>query len=248
MPESQISTSNSPDAALIVLYKQLKEKSVQTLRGAAEISAETELFFVLRTIFAYDRIGCPLLALYLVKSWTFPPEEVSLSKRPNHILRSRRRTTILDIPLPNDDPISSGVVNIDTWSWDPPITPTSPEANISKSTTDKAGDILSDEPQHLQHQRVGSFSRKTSFDFNRNSSNNDDDNDDNIWSWNSPKSFQNYGSFGSRNIDYFSNDHNSDSKNKNNNNNNPSSENNTLLNDNDFSDYKIALVKRLAQV
>nr|CAG8594390.1 7162_t:CDS:10 [Entrophospora candida] len=189
VPESQISTSNSPDAALIVLYKQLKEKSVQTLRGAAEISAETEFFFVLRTIFAYDRIGCPLLALHLVKSWTFPPEEVSLSKNPNHILRSRRRTTILDIPLPNDDPISSGVVSIDTWSWDPPITPTSPEA--SKSITDKAIDAFSDEPQHIRHQRVGSFSRKTSLDFNNNSLNNEDD-DNNIWSWNSPKSFQNY--------------------------------------------------------
>ncbi|CAJ0635462.1 6097_t:CDS:2 [Entrophospora sp. SA101] len=189
VPESQISTSNSPDAALIVLYKQLKEKSVQTLRGAAEISAETEFFFVLRTIFAYDRIGCPLLALHLVKSWTFPPEEVSLSKNPNHILKSRRRTTILDIPLPNDDPISSGVVSIDTWSWDPPITPTSPEA--SKSITDKAIDAFSDEPQHIRHQRVGSFSRKTSLDFNNNSLNNEDD-DNNIWSWNSPKSFQNY--------------------------------------------------------
>ena len=103
-------STESPDAALIVLYKQLKEKSVQTLRGASEISSETEYCFVLRSIFAYDRMGCPLLALHLVKTWLFAPE--SMSKNPHHILRSRRRTTILDIPLlDNDIRISSGVVN-----------------------------------------------------------------------------------------------------------------------------------------
>ncbi|CAG8806793.1 18796_t:CDS:2, partial [Dentiscutata erythropus] len=112
-PSSLIPTE-SPDAALIVLYKQLKEKSIQTLRGASEISPETEYFFVLRSIFAYDRMGCPLLALHLVRTWKFTPE--SMIKNPRHILKSRRRTTVFDIPiLNNDSRISSGFINFDNW-------------------------------------------------------------------------------------------------------------------------------------
>ncbi|CAG8527835.1 6325_t:CDS:10 [Diversispora eburnea] len=113
-PSSLIPTE-SPDAALIVLYKQLKEKSIQTLRGASEISPETEYFFVLRSIFAYDRMGCPLLALHLVRTWKFTPE--SMIKNPRHILKSRRRTTVFDIPiLNNDSRISSGFINFDNWN------------------------------------------------------------------------------------------------------------------------------------
>ncbi|CAG8733198.1 6725_t:CDS:2, partial [Dentiscutata heterogama] len=147
---SMISTE-SPDAALIVLYKQLKEKSVQTLRGASEISSETEYCFVLRSIFAYDRMGCPLLALHLAKTWLFAPE--SMSKNPHHILRSRRRTTILDIPLlDNDIRISSGVVNFNNWSWetdaDVASSPVSPRSSSKfLFDDDNANNLLVDDPQ-----------------------------------------------------------------------------------------------------
>ena len=53
------------DPALIVLYKQLREKSLQTLRGALMVSPKVETEFVLQTARLYDRMGCDILALDL---------------------------------------------------------------------------------------------------------------------------------------------------------------------------------------
>ncbi|CAI2173797.1 12342_t:CDS:10 [Funneliformis geosporum] len=229
--ESTPLTTDSPDAALIVLYKQLKDKSIQTLRGAAEISFEKEYFFVLRSIFAYDRMGCPLLALYLVQTWTFSPQ--SDPERPDHILKSRRRTTIFDIPLAaSDDVISKGVVSFDTWSWDAPVSPVSP---ISvKHLTDKAEDIFSDEPSPIASPITPKRISFTDTTFK------DSSGDDNVWGWNSPKHYQKVNSFKAKKTDIFAekiykNDIEKDS------------ENITLLDDIDFYDYKVSLVKRLCQ-
>jgi hypothetical protein len=55
------------DPALVVLYKQLREKSLQTLRGALSVSPRAEWEFVLHTAGLYERMGCDLLALDLGK-------------------------------------------------------------------------------------------------------------------------------------------------------------------------------------
>ncbi|USP81648.1 hypothetical protein yc1106_08922 [Curvularia clavata] len=69
------------DPALVVLYKQLREKSLQTLRGATMIGMREEWDFVLHTAGLYDRMGCDVLALDLVKTWEFllppPPTKTS---------------------------------------------------------------------------------------------------------------------------------------------------------------------------
>lgn len=68
------------DPALVVLYKQLREKSLQTLRGATMIGMREEWDFVLHTANLYERMGCDVLALDLVKSWEFlltpPPKSI----------------------------------------------------------------------------------------------------------------------------------------------------------------------------
>lgn len=56
------------DPALVVLYKQLREKSLQTLRGATMIGMREEWEFVMHTANLYERMGCDLLALDLGKS------------------------------------------------------------------------------------------------------------------------------------------------------------------------------------
>ncbi|KAF1981333.1 WD repeat protein-like protein [Aulographum hederae CBS 113979] len=63
------------DPALVVLYKQLREKSLQTLKGALSVSPRAEWEFVLRTAELYGRMGCDLLAVDLVRNWEFfnPP-------------------------------------------------------------------------------------------------------------------------------------------------------------------------------
>ncbi|CAG8644989.1 7798_t:CDS:10, partial [Funneliformis mosseae] len=229
--ESTPLTTDSPDAALIVLYKQLKDKSIQTLRGAAEISFDKEYFFVLRSIFAYDRMGCPLLALYLVQTWTFSPQ--SDPERPDHILKSRRRTTIFDIPLAaSDDVISKGVVNFDTWSWDAPLSPVSP---ISvKHITDKAEDIFSDEPSPMVSPITPKRISFTDTTFK------DSSDDNNVWGWDSPRHYQKVNSFKAKKTDIFAEKISKNDIEK-------DSENITLLDDIDFYDYKVSLVKRLCQ-
>jgi hypothetical protein len=68
------------DPALVVLYKQLREKSLQTLRGATMVGMREEWDFVLHTAGLYDRMGCDVLALDLVKTWEFllPPPPASM--------------------------------------------------------------------------------------------------------------------------------------------------------------------------
>ncbi|KAF2874374.1 RAVE protein 1 C terminal-domain-containing protein [Massariosphaeria phaeospora] len=68
------------DPALVVLYKQLREKSLQTLRGATMVGMREEWEFVLHTAGLYERMGCDVLALDLVKTWEFlapPPIKVT---------------------------------------------------------------------------------------------------------------------------------------------------------------------------
>ena len=61
----------SSDPALVVLYKQLREKSLQTLRGASNITPREEWEFVMQNARLYNRMGCDLLALDLVRNWEF---------------------------------------------------------------------------------------------------------------------------------------------------------------------------------
>jgi len=53
------------DPALVVLYSQLRQKTLQTLRGASKVTPRVEWEFVLHNARLYDRMGCDLLALDL---------------------------------------------------------------------------------------------------------------------------------------------------------------------------------------
>jgi hypothetical protein len=73
------------DPALVVLYKQLREKSLQTLRGATMIGMREEWDFVMHTANLYERMGCDVLALDLVKTWEFltpPPSKIAPGRPP----------------------------------------------------------------------------------------------------------------------------------------------------------------------
>ena len=74
----------------MVLYKQLREKSLQTLRGALSVSPRAEWDFIIHTAALYDRMGCDLLALDLVRSWEFlqqplqpAPPKTPIAERPS---------------------------------------------------------------------------------------------------------------------------------------------------------------------
>ncbi|KAG8629235.1 hypothetical protein KVT40_003100 [Elsinoe batatas] len=59
------------DPALVVLYEQLRGKSLQTLRGALMVQPVEEWRFLTRTAGLLRRMGCDVLALGLVRNWEF---------------------------------------------------------------------------------------------------------------------------------------------------------------------------------
>ena len=67
MPNFKSKSYLVDDPALVVLYKQLREKSLQTLRGATMVGMREEWEFVLHTARLYERMGCDLIALNLGK-------------------------------------------------------------------------------------------------------------------------------------------------------------------------------------
>ncbi|KAF2193650.1 WD repeat protein-like protein [Zopfia rhizophila CBS 207.26] len=83
-PNYQSKLFLTDDPALVVLYKQLREKSLQTLRGAVMVSPRDEWDFVMHTAGLYERMGCDLLALDLVRTWEFltPPSVNVMPNRP----------------------------------------------------------------------------------------------------------------------------------------------------------------------
>lgn len=82
-PKLQSKLFLADDPALVVLYKQLRERSLQTLRGAVMVSPRAEWEFVIHTAEIYERMGCDLLALDLVRNWEFllpsPPKPAPLT-------------------------------------------------------------------------------------------------------------------------------------------------------------------------
>lgn len=67
-PDMQSKLYLTDDPALIVLYSQLRQKTLQTLRGASRVTPRVEWAFVLHSARLYDRMGCDVLALDLGKS------------------------------------------------------------------------------------------------------------------------------------------------------------------------------------
>ena len=109
----------SNDPALVVLYKQLREMTLQTLKGASKVSAQAEWEFVLRNARLYDRMGCDLLALDLVRHWEFlkEPPSTQLSKDGminlvdgaidyRKMLRRRSSLVVADMPAKPREPTS----------------------------------------------------------------------------------------------------------------------------------------------
>jgi hypothetical protein len=64
-PELKSKLFLTDDPALVILYSQLRQKTLQTLRGASKVTPKVEWEFVLHSARLYDRMGCDLLGLDL---------------------------------------------------------------------------------------------------------------------------------------------------------------------------------------
>ncbi|KAI0963718.1 hypothetical protein AcW1_000718 [Taiwanofungus camphoratus] len=68
---AEIGDPHYDDPSLAILFSQLKSKSLQTAKGTSEISGRTEFNFVLQIARVFSRMGCHILALDLVRTWSF---------------------------------------------------------------------------------------------------------------------------------------------------------------------------------
>ncbi|KAI0375421.1 WD repeat-containing protein [Pilatotrama ljubarskyi] len=83
--DAQITEIGDPhydDPSLALLFSQLKSKTLQTAQGTSEISGRTEFNFVLQIARVFCKMGCHVLALDLVRSWSF--------QRPSTVMRDSR--------------------------------------------------------------------------------------------------------------------------------------------------------------
>ncbi|BCR86495.1 WD repeat protein [Aspergillus chevalieri] len=137
------------DPALILLYTHLRSLTLQTLRGASQIPPLTEWSFILRTARLYDRMGCDLLALDLIRHWEFlkgPPEPKAAKDVEGvlgeggvdfrRMLRRRSSLVVADLPIPVPMPESERVGQEKEGENEekpkpkpPPTTFTEPDAN-----------------------------------------------------------------------------------------------------------------------
>ncbi|KAI4094480.1 MAG: hypothetical protein LQ344_002229 [Seirophora lacunosa] len=105
-PKLQAKSYLANDPALVVLYKQLRGKTLQTLKGASRISARDEWEFVMQNARLYDRMGCDLLALDLVRNWEFLVQAKELASKedgqpdPRQMLRRRSSLVVDDLSSP----------------------------------------------------------------------------------------------------------------------------------------------------
>ncbi|KAJ9149269.1 Regulator of V-ATPase in vacuolar membrane protein 1 [Pleurostoma richardsiae] len=92
------------DPALVILYSQLRQKTLQTLRGASKVTPKVEWEFVLHNARLYDRMGCDLLGLDLVRNWEFLRSDVTITPglggeiNPLRLLKRRTSLVVDDMP------------------------------------------------------------------------------------------------------------------------------------------------------
>ncbi|KAH8816301.1 WD repeat protein-like protein [Xylogone sp. PMI_703] len=105
-PDLQAQLFLADDPGLVVLYSKLRQKTLQTLRGASKVTPKVEWAFVLHSAQLYDRMGCDLLALDLVRNWEFllPLATTFEGRRgdtdPRKFLRRRSSLVVADLPIP----------------------------------------------------------------------------------------------------------------------------------------------------
>ncbi|CAK9437875.1 uncharacterized protein LODBEIA_P22530 [Lodderomyces beijingensis] len=81
------------DPVLILLFNDLRSRSVSYHKGSMNISPDEEFQFVIKVARIYTRMGCDYLALLLLRSWTFSTQSLSESAMPPAAAAAAATTT-----------------------------------------------------------------------------------------------------------------------------------------------------------
>ncbi|KAK0635063.1 RAVE protein 1 C terminal-domain-containing protein [Bombardia bombarda] len=104
-PDLKSKSFLTDDPALVILYSQLRQKTLQTLRGASKVTPKAEWEFVLHSARLYDRMGCDLLGLDLVRNWEFLKPNMNMVSglggeiNPLSLLKRRSSLVVADLPV-----------------------------------------------------------------------------------------------------------------------------------------------------
>ncbi|KAF7985328.1 hypothetical protein HWV62_6523 [Athelia sp. TMB] len=143
----EIGEPHYDDPSLALLFSQLKSKTLQAAKGTSEISGRAEFNFVLQMSRVFCRMGCHVLALDLVRSWSFErPSTIarnpSSDVHPEKPVRSRRYMFPLEPALRRR---SSIMIDIEV-ATEPPTRRASPERKapqtIPEEPINEEGDLL----------------------------------------------------------------------------------------------------------
>ncbi|KAG7099019.1 hypothetical protein E1B28_000902 [Marasmius oreades] len=121
IPVEDIGEPHYDDPSLALLFSQLRSKTLQTAKGNSEISGRLEFNFVLQIARVFCRMGCHVLALDLVRSWSFEHPVIhekeqsttadsnrtpspSTSRRTMFSLHRRRSSMMIDMEIPSFPP------------------------------------------------------------------------------------------------------------------------------------------------
>ncbi|KAB5528187.1 RAVE protein 1 C terminal-domain-containing protein [Coniochaeta sp. 2T2.1] len=124
------------DPALVILYSQLRQKTLQTLRGASKVTPKVEWEFVLHSARLYDRMGCDLLGLDLVRNWEFLQPTATIPTGlggeidPLKLLKRRSSLVVADLPVsPVKPQMPSDMKTKGQHQQQPPTVFEEPDAN-----------------------------------------------------------------------------------------------------------------------
>ncbi|KAG8940912.1 regulator of (H+)-ATPase in vacuolar membrane [Tulasnella sp. 424] len=122
-PLDEIGDPHYDDPSLAVLFAQLKSKSLQTVKGTIEISGQTEFNFVHQMARVLCRMGCHVLAIDLVRSWSFDRPVLAAPTQPKDIADTLDER-LLEVSEANVRPRLSPVRERSVSTSRPPASPT----------------------------------------------------------------------------------------------------------------------------
>ncbi|KAI0316614.1 WD repeat-containing protein [Amylostereum chailletii] len=145
MPITDIGSYHYDDPSLALLFSQLKAKTLQAAKGTSEISGRVEFSFVLQIARVFTRMGCHVLALDLVRSWSFDrPSTVSrdpIQPEAPPSPTTARRMFALEPALRRR---SSIMIDMDV-STAPPTRKPSPERHALTAVKETEKEVVKDE-------------------------------------------------------------------------------------------------------